>query len=212
MVEKLLLDDTQIEMIQGLMDEHRQAQRENFAASRDVFRAAMGNNPNAGQNGGNAGNGGNGAQRKNRPRFDPEAFRKAMENPEVKSKMDEVRAEGERIDNQFAAAVSKLLTPRQRSNYRKMLGAPFDRSKLGGPPWAQPGRNAPNAGTAKTANPATKAAPPASASSGQQDEGDSTTAKPAPAAATDEQSPRARPKRKSLRELRGIGKSKPDES
>jgi hypothetical protein len=208
MAEKLLLDEPQVEMIRELLDEHRQAQREMWTSRRQFFVQARGNNPdpnraNQGGNGGNPGDGANadnGAQRPNRPRFDPEAFRKTMEDPAIQAKMAEFREMDQKLGDQLSIAVNKVLTPRQRNNYKKMIGAPFDRSKLGGPPWAQPGRNGSNQTAATNGN------RPASATKGQ-----SSSAKDNENAPAQQQRPAARPRRKSLRELRGIGESKPED-
>jgi hypothetical protein len=158
--------------------------------------------------GGNGGNGANGNRGNNR-RFDPEAFRQFMEKPEVKAKMEEFRTAQEKLEGQFGTAVNKVLSPRQRANYKKMLGAPFDRSKMGGGPWGggPGGRGGP--GTQANAKAATKSA--AAKPTGDDDEsGDdgaavrTPTAKPAAPAAT-------KPRPKSLRERRGLGGSSDDE-
>jgi len=169
---------------------------------------ANGGNANGGNGNGGNGNGGNGNRGNNR-RFDPEAFRKLMEQPEVKAKMEEFRGAQEKVESQFAAAVNKVLSPRQRTNYKKMLGAPFDRSKMGGGPWGGPGGRGGPGGPGNQANAkgTTKAAPAKQASD---DDGDDTaavkapTAKPATPAAT-------KPRTKSLRERRGLGGSSDDE-
>jgi hypothetical protein len=216
--EKINLDEVQVESIRELMNERRQMQRENGQAQRELFRQMRPNNPNqnadAGNNADNPGNanpgnnnGGNGNRGNNR-RFDPEAFRKFMEQPEVKAKMDEFRTGQQKVEDQFVAAVNKVLSPRQRANYKKMLGAPFDRTKMGGP-WGGPGgRGGP--GNQAVAKGATKTAPAKSASDDEGSGDDDAaavrapTAKPATPAAT-------RPRAKSLRERRGLGNSSDDE-
>jgi hypothetical protein len=210
--EKLNLDDVEVEQIRELMNERRQMQRESRAAQGNIFRQMRPNNQNGpgGQNGGDGGNNGGGNGGNNR-RFDPEAFRKFMEQPEVKAKMEQFRSDQDKLENQFAAAVNKVLSPRQRLNYKKMVGAPFDRSKMGGGPWGGfGGRGGP--GNQASAKGAAKAAPTKQA---DDDEGDgedtptvkAPTAKPAAPAATT--TTKARPK--SLRERRGLGGSSDDE-
>ena len=46
-----------------------------------------------------------------------------MEDPKIQAQMEEIRGQEEKIDNQFAIAVNKVLMPRQRAAYKKMLGA-----------------------------------------------------------------------------------------
>jgi len=222
--EKLNLDEVQVEQIRELMNERRQAQRQSFAAQREVFRQLRPNNQNAagGQNandGGNnagatGGNGGNGnagnGNRGNNRRFDPEAFQKLMEQPEVKAKMEEARDAQTKVENQFAAAVNKVLSPRQRANYKKMLGPPFDRSKMGGggPFGGFGGRGGPgNQANAKTA---TKSAP-AKQSGDDDGDGEETAAVKAPAAKPATTPSATKSRTKSLRERRGLGGSSDDE-
>jgi hypothetical protein len=211
MVEKLNLDDAQVEQIQGLIEEHRQAQREGFRARGELMKSAMPNlpAPNPGNNGQNGGN------RGNRARFNDPAFQEAMkkfwESPETKAKMEEFRNQDEKLNNLFAAAVNRVLTKRQSAAYKKMLGAPFDRSKLGGPggfPWNRRG-NANGPGTSRTGtnNPSSSTA---KSESGFIDEVGTTSTKSSASTKSgpgDSPAP-ARSKRKSLRERRGI----PDKS
>jgi hypothetical protein len=154
--------------------------------------------------------------------MDPEAFKKAqdafkaaMEKPEVQEKMEELRKQAQKLDDQFAAAVARVLSPRQRTNYKKMLGAPFDRSKLGGPPWAQPGtgRNAPSQGAAKNGTAVAKSTQPKPSNSEDDDaESNSAAKQPSPKpGATDASGNATTRRRNSLRAARGIAPSKPDE-
>jgi hypothetical protein len=216
MAEKLNMDEAQVEQIQELMSERRQAQGETRKARGEIMKAAFASipRPNAddnGQNGNNGqirANGQNGGNRGNRNRFnDPafqEAMKKYMETPEVKAKMEQFQSQDERIANQFAAAVNRVLTKRQAATYKKMLGAPFDLSKIRpGPGQGFFGRNAAAKGAgAKNQVSTTK---PVSA-----DSDDSDAAKPAPAKSGATASPStAKPKRKSLRDLRGLGSDDP---
>jgi len=231
MVEKLNLDEEQVEQIRGLLTESGQARMENGRARFDMMKAAFpdvfnrgpngggqngggqnandpnANDPNGGQNGaaqngaGQNGNGqnGNGNGRGGRANFRDPAFREAMqkfmESPETKAKMEQIRVQDEKIQNQLTAAVNRVLSKRQAAAYKKMLGAPFDMSKMfggpGGGPWNR-GRNADPA--------AAKAAGKTQASEAGKS-GDAASTKPA---AKGNPSSTAKSKRKSLRELRGL--------
>ena len=104
-------------------------------------------------NGGPGGRGGPGGNR--RGRFDPEAMRKLMEQPEVQAKMDQIRQQEDALTDQAYAMVFKTLDRRQGGTFRKMLGEKFDVSLLrrrpGGP--ARPATTeAANGDTPATAN------------------------------------------------------------
>ena len=85
-------------------------------------------NGGAGNNGN--GNGRNGGGRGGRGNFDPEAIRKVMESPKIKAQMEEIQTQEEKLTAQLTNAVYKIMSPRQRTIYKKMIGAPFDRSKM----------------------------------------------------------------------------------
>ena len=210
MIEKLQLDEFQVQSLQDLMSQERTASREARNNRGQIFRMAMesvqganaggqqplpGGQAGGGQAGGGQQAGGRGGPG-GRPNF--ELIQKAMQKPEIQTKMQQLDKLEERIREQFAASVLKVLSKRQRSNYAKMLGAPFDRTKMGGgPPWAG-GRGGPGATTKGATTTNTKASP-------GEDE-DEAAAKPA--ATTPAKTPAtAKPKRKSLRESRGIGTS-----
>jgi len=243
MIDKLQIDEAQIEMVREVMGEHRTAQRETRRVRGEMMKTAFaglpringnngqnggnggngqnGGNGGNGQNGGNGGNGqngGNGGNARNGGRgrgFDPEAMRKVMEDPKIQAQMEEIRGQEEKIDNQFAMAVNKVLMPRQRAAYKKMLGAPFDRSKMFGPggPWGGPRRNGPggNQASAKNGSTAAKAAPVAKTdANGDAEEEAGAAAQPS--TSTPEKAKAATtPKRKSLRERRGLADSKDDQ-
>src|SRR5262249_26347818 len=96
MVEKLNINEEQLEQLQELRNERREAQREirksQGAFMKNAFQAV---NPAGGNDGGGGGNGNGGNQggngRNNRPRFDPEVMKKVMDSPEVKAQMEQVR-------------------------------------------------------------------------------------------------------------------------
>jgi len=213
MMDKLQIDESQVALIREVMGEHRVAQRETRKTRGDLMKAAFARlipaSPNNGQNDGNGGTGQNGGNGRNGGRrggrFDPEAMKKVMDDPQVKAQMEEIEGQNEKIENMFASAVNKVLTRRQLTTYKRMLGAPFDRSKMtaGGPPWGGPRGNGPgNQAKAKNGAAAATTAPTASAGSSDDEDAPATT-KPSTAAP-----PKAKasttPKRKSLRELRGI--------
>ena len=64
-----------------------------------------------------------------------------MESPEMQARMEEERGQQQKLDNQYTASINKLLYPKQRTALKKMLGAPFDRSKMGMPGFGPGGRN-----------------------------------------------------------------------
>jgi hypothetical protein len=128
-------------------------------------------------------------------------MKKVMEDPQVKAQMEENRAEQQKLDNQFYAGINKILYPRQRAALKKMLGAPFDRSKLGfGGPWGgAPGA----AGKAANKNGAVRGTG-AAAKAGAGDNEDESSASNSPAAkAPAKAKAGTSTRRKSLRELRG---------
>ena len=203
MVEKLTLSDEQVAEIRELLNEGRQAQRENGRIFGEVMKNAprppsVAQNGQNGQNGQNANNGGGGRPR---PNFRDPAYQDAMqkfrEQPEVKAKMDQMRVQGEKIQKQLTLEVNRALGKRPAALYKRMLGAPFDMALLrGGPPGGGPGnRNGNQANTTKTAKAQT------SGSDDDEEDGAAATAKPAPKAS---RPATAKPKRKSLRELRGL--------
>ena len=135
-------------------------------------------------------------------------MKKFMEAPETKAQLERFQSQDDKINRQFEMAATRVLSKRQAANYKKMLGAPFDLSKIrGGPGQGFFGRNAmaKGAGTTKAGTNNQAAVTPASGD----DQDGSAVAKPSPAKSAATSTPStARPKRKSLRELRGI----PDKS
>ena len=58
-----------------------------------------------------------------RGNFDPEAMRKVMDTPEVKAQMEQIQGQEQKLTTQLAAAVNKVLTPRQSGRCsRRWLG------------------------------------------------------------------------------------------
>jgi hypothetical protein len=217
MIDKLQIDDAQIEMIRESMNENRTAERVTRKSRGEMMKAAFarlnpnganGAQANAGNgdgggagNNGNGNNGRNGGGRGGRGNFDPEAMRKVMESPEVKAQMEEIQSQEEKLTAQLTNAIYKIMSPRQRTTFKKMLGAPFDRSAMGGGgPWGGrggAGRGGNNQATAKTTT----------TTATDDDDDDAPKAKPstvaAPAKAKASASAAAA-KKKSLREQRGV--------
>ncbi len=155
-------------------------------------------NPVTGGNG-NPVTAGPGGGRGNRQRFDPEIMKKVMEDPEVKAQMEKNKADGDKLENQYAAAINKILYPRQRATLKKMLGPPFDRSQMFAG-WGGPGGNrgfTKNAAASKTAGTAAKA----KTADDDEETASASSAKKGTAPAPAKPSTSAR--RKSLRESRG---------
>jgi hypothetical protein len=185
--EKFNLDETQVQQIRGLLDESRQAQGNAMRQRFDLMKSALPNQPNANNGGGRGGRGGVNFR-------DPgvqEALKEFMEKPEVKSKMEELDNQRQKLDNQLMAAVHRVLDRRQSNAYKKLLGAPFDLSNLrrGGPF---------GFGNGNQANAASKAKSQSDADNGDDSPKPSVDTKAAKSSTT------AKPKRKSLREQRGI--------
>jgi hypothetical protein len=147
MKEKLNISEEQEEQLRELIQGSRRARGEQMKAQFDLMKAAMPQPPvnadaNANGNGGNNGRGGRGG---NRPNFQDPAFQDAMkaymERPEVKEKMAEFQTQSEKQEALLMAAVHRTLGKAQDKNYRKLLGAPFDLSKIRGGPGRGFGRN-----------------------------------------------------------------------
>jgi hypothetical protein len=121
-----------------------------------------------------------------------EEFQKTMEIPEVKAQREKQRASDKAVEDESYAIVMKNLYPRQRATLKKMVGAPFDRSVMGGmfgrPPGAPAAKDAGKTAVAKPASDDDEETAAAAA-----------TKKPAPAKAKAGSATR----KKSLRELRG---------
>ena len=212
-MDRLQIDEAQVAMIQEVLSDSRNVEREMGRSRRDAMQKAFAqlnpNGGNGGQNnggaGGNNGNGQNGQNGQNGPggrggrrNFDPEAMRKVFESPEVKAQMEQFQSQQEKLTAQVKTAVLKVLSPRQRTSYLRMLGAPFDRSKMfTGGPFGGRGNNQTAAKTATTTASTT-------ASNDDDDDDDApkakSTTKAAPAAKAKASSTA---RRKSLRELRG---------
>ncbi len=194
MIAKLAINDDQLVSLQELRTQQRQMQGELRKADRQIRTAALSQLTPLPRDG-NAGNGGGNANRKNQPRYDPEAVKKAMSDPDVQAKIDASRAQQQKLDSQYAAAINKALYPKQRAVLKKMLGTPFDRSKMGFPGFGPGGRNqaARNNGATNAKGAAAKP------KSDDDDEESASSTTPTPAKAKSN----AAPKRKSLRDLRG---------
>ena len=122
-----------------------------------------------------------------------------MESPEVQAQMEENRSQEQKLENQYYAAINKILYPRQRTALRKMLGAPFDRSTLGmGGPF---GGGPPRGNQASSKNGA--ASGKGAVAKPEDDDGESASSSTPATKAPAKTKPSTATRRKSLRELRG---------
>lgn len=222
LAQKLNVTEEQYSEIQQLEQDSRQqgsGTRDQMRSLMDKVRASMpqdanngdANANNGGNNNGGRGNNANGGNnnggRGGRGNFNPEAFRAAMEKPEIQAEMTKIReTENAQRDRNFSK-VFAALDRRQSSMYKSMLGEKIDTAALmrggfggrggpGGPPAGGPAA-APNAtanANADTAKAdATKAAPAAA----KADTAKAETPRTAPAAGNANSN--------SLRARRGIG-------
>lgn len=206
----------EIRDVQGKVNEKRM---QDMQQRRGVFQAAMESMrqqaaPAAGdQPGGQAGDqpdarrGGRGGGN-----FDREAFRKAMEQPEVKAALDQLQQHEQSLREQSYARVFKALDRRQSSTYKKMLGEPFDvngmmRAMFAGPPQADNAAREKSLVDDKTDAPAAPAAAPADADADAPADAPPAEAKPDDATAEPAPAPDSRPN--SLRARRGLGSARP---
>jgi hypothetical protein len=169
--------------------------------------AQAGNNGGRGGNGrgrnGRGGPGGNGPGGNGpggngpggRGNFDPEAFRKFMEQPDVKAKMEQSRKQQDQIRDQAYAQVFKVLDRRQSSAFKKMLGKPFDVDSVMGGFMRGPGQRGQNTDATKGDAANSDTAKPADSSA-------KSTAKSDQAATS---KPASGSRRQSLRDRRGLG-------
>jgi len=126
-------------------------------------------------------------------------MKKVMESPEVKAQMEQNRSQDQKLENQYYAAISKILYPRQRATLKKMLGAPFDRSALGmGGPW---GGGPPRGNQASSKN--GTATGKGTVAKSEDDDGESASPAAPATKAPAKTKPATATRRKSLRELRG---------
>jgi hypothetical protein len=87
------------------------------------------------------------------PQFDRNAMQAYMQSDEGKAATAKAQEQMKGTQSKIDAAIAKHLTKRQRLNFNKMQGKPFDLSKIQGPP---PGGTAtPAAGAAAKSDTAT---------------------------------------------------------
>ena len=149
-LEKLRVEPEQQQQIEEILQDNRQMQREIQQASRTARDQKM------------ALLTGDTGQRPDRAKM-----RELMQRPEFQDMQKKEQEQTKSIEDKTIAAVARVLSKGQRTNYDKMLGAPFDVEKYrtgsrpGGPPGA-PGTPA-AAATAAATKPAdaTKTAAPA---------------------------------------------------
>lgn len=116
--KKLNIDEEQMEQMQQVQNESMEQMKESFQARRQAMNAFR---P---QDGGDQGQDRT-AQR--------EAMKKAMETPEAKAQIEQFRKQGEDLQNQTIKAIGRVLTKKQKENFNKLRGKPFDLTKLEGP-------------------------------------------------------------------------------
>jgi len=177
----------------------------NAAADADAAATAGGaqggeaGQPGQGGRGGRGGRGG--ANGQNRPRVDPEAMQKIMEQPEAKAKMEETRKEQQQLRDREYAMVYKAMDRRQVSVFKKMLGKPFDVESVMGGGFMRGGPGGRRNGAIGNANQTTAAA--------KADTAKTTPAANADSSAASTTKPATTPRRQSLRERRGLGGRQP---
>jgi len=107
--KKLGMTKTQVSQVAAILDESSQARGEARRQMFDLFRT-----PDGG--------------------FNQEAMKAKMQDPAFKRQMDNVRkesdAQNEMIQNQTIQQITAVLTTKQKQAFNKMLGTPFDLSKL----------------------------------------------------------------------------------
>ncbi|WZP00089.1 hypothetical protein EP7_001706 [Isosphaeraceae bacterium EP7] len=167
--DKLLMDEEQRIAVKQIADNKQQAQGEIWRAG---FQGFGGRGGPGGQGGRGQGGGGQGADR---PPVDPAV--QEQQQQQRMAAMHKIQAQTQALDKESIKSLGLVLNKRQKSALTKMMGEPFDLSKLrgrGGP--GGPGRTA-----EQTSADATKAADGAAAT---KDQAAAVTAtKPAPAAA-----------------------------
>ena len=224
-VEKLALEEEQVQQIQAVRDEMRTAQRalfqqmrpnanggpggnntpggNNAAAGNNTpggNNAAAGNNGPGGNNGGRGNNtpggpGGNNGGPGGRPNFDPAIFA----TPEFQARMKQMQTSQATLTKTTMNKIaSKVLSKAQRGTLNRMLGEPFDLTTIAfRGPGGPGGPGGPNApGTPPGGTPPGGTPPGGTPPGGTTTTTTTTTTTPAPAAA-----PKAA--RKSLRDSRG---------
>jgi predicted phage tail protein len=163
---KLNISEEVQAQITEVLDGQNEARRASFGKMREIFAEIVPDNGNG--------------------RPDRQAIQDAMAKPEVQAKMAEQRktmdADNATLETKTKAGVFRLLSKKQKASYEKMVGAPFDLSKLQGPGgFGRPG----GPGGPRGGAPGAGAAPA------------NTTAAPAAG------NPAAAPAKKSLRDRRG---------
>lgn len=130
--EKLNVADDQMEEMQAIQNQSRDLMKQAFQSSRDAMPSFL--NPDGTR--------------------DNVARQKYRDSPEAKTQMEQMRKQTDQLQNQTIAAIGKVLTRKQKDNFKKMQGKPFDLTKLGGP--GGPGANNANADAATAADAADK--------------------------------------------------------
>jgi hypothetical protein len=177
LINALKIPEIRAQEIAEILNGQNQARRDAGTPMRELFAQMAANNGN------------NGGGRPNR-----QQMQELMANPEFQAKRDAVQkkidAVTANLDETTKTQVARMLTKKQRDQYDKLLGEPFDLAKLN---QGRRGPGGPNGGNNNNAN------APAAA------EADAAAKPAAPAAPAAGQAPAAngtQPARKSLRDRR----------
>lgn len=112
MQQKLNMSPDQIEQINAIMDQSNQARREMMTGPNSMF--SMFSSPTGG--------------------FDRAAMQSKMQDPKFREQMDKAREKSQQqrdvLQNQTLQQIGRLLTKKQKANFAKMKGPPFDLAKL----------------------------------------------------------------------------------
>jgi hypothetical protein len=150
--DKLLMDEEQREAVKEIADNKRQAQGEIWRTAFAGFGGRGG--PGGRGQGGQPGQGGpgQGGQAGVRPPVDPVVQQQRMEA------MQKIQEQTQSLDKDAIKALGRVLNKRQKTAFDKMMGEPFDLTKLRGRGPGGPGRPADQAkaATAKADPAATK--------------------------------------------------------
>lgn len=125
--QRLSITPEQNVRIRDVQTQDRQRRGQTMQQRRAIFESIRNSaQPNAGAQQPNAQTEGRGGW----ANFDREAFREAMQRPEVQAQLDQLQEREANFRQLAYAGVFKELDRRQSSTYRKMLGEPFDTTAM----------------------------------------------------------------------------------
>jgi Spy/CpxP family protein refolding chaperone len=132
-LERLNLGDSQIELIQGILDDGRGQMEQSGGFMMRAAGAMPGPGFGPGPSAGDGAGPGPGAGPGGAPPS-PQDLKKKVASKEfqdqVKAQFEKRRKETQGVRDQMMQAIGKVLTRGQRASYRKMLGEPFDLKPL----------------------------------------------------------------------------------